>query len=222
MKNYREIFKDLARTKDVTASHMVDYCIYRAMTAKNEKQVPLVNIADALLRKAFTPITRKIKLDNGREPYGRLVSILNIFKWRKDIIFLENDQERIVYDAIVKELLERYAPANLGNRKYFYVFVRQDISPEYQAVQACHVAAKMGSRNALTLKTFDELYITLVGVPNIAALEVAKKDIEELGFAAYEFREPDLNGELTAIASSPIKASDRKRLLSYKRLVFNG
>jgi hypothetical protein len=77
------------------------------------------------------------------------------------------------------------------------------------------------STAAMPPEKFDELYITLIGVPDIAALGTAIEDIKAVGGKAYEFREPDINNELTAVASSPILAKDRKRLLSYKRLVFN-
>jgi len=200
-----------------------------------------VKIANWYIRRAFTPITRKVKLDNGREPWDTVARTLLFSLPRRGMPrsdpahLFDTKQEFNEYASIIGELQKVYEQPP-ADRYYFYVFVRQDISPEYQAVQACHVAAKMGYRTgfhqglqggaitstaAMPPEKFDELYITLIGVPDIAALGTAIEDIKAVGGKAYEFREPDINNELTAVASSPILAKDRKRLLSYKRLVFN-
>lgn len=223
MKDFRSVFKALAQSKQLTRHHVIQNCVLRALAVQGKTLEEKVSIADWYVRQAFTPITRKVKLDNGREPYDTVYWAL--FYGKLDINqFFDTDGEEVEYSAILQGLIKRYSkPKDYYGRCYFYVFVRQDISPEYQAVQACHAAAKMGHREGASQfseKSFDQLYITLVGVPDVNGLVTAIADISALGLEAYMFHEPDLNGELTAVASSPIPASERKRLLSYKRLKF--
>jgi hypothetical protein len=227
MKNFTQIFTDLAQAKQFKRYHAVQRAILIGMKVGHDQLI----IANSILHQAFSPITRKQKLDNGRLPFDTLIVALAEAKY--DIMrFFDNDEEVKEYLGILNELLVKHSyvkSAEFANRKYVYIFVRQDMSPEYQLVQAAHAAAKMGHRQGdlvhkgdekLVTQRFDELYFAVIGVPDIAGLAVAMGDAKEVGATVYPFYEPDVGNLLTAFATSPIYASDRKRLLSYKKLRF--
>jgi len=217
MKDFRQTFKALAQAKQIASWNITKLCIYKAMTAKSD--TPKAIIANQLLRESYTPITRKIKLDNGSNPYDAIVNTLQYTSLQLSPE-LETPEELKQYNDIVTELRKKYLPtAETAVRQYVYIFVRQDISPEYQLVQSAHAAAKMG--NKTPNGNFDELYFACIGVPDIKGLKVAMDDVHSLGAITYPFYEPDIGNELTAVASSPIYAADRKRLLSYKKLRFS-
>jgi hypothetical protein len=237
MKDFRTHFKTLATSKSLTSTDIVQNCILRAMKITKRLAIQgevsagaALIFADKLIYKSFTPVTRKVKLDNGRLPYDKVYLALTHAADAKH--FFEDDdnglKDFVEYKDILKELVKQYSVYDSRcldkeylKRHYIYIFVRQDIFPEYQAVQACHVAAKMGHRiGQYPNDLFDGLYFTLVGVPDIKALQVAAEDIKAVGATVYTFHEPDIGNELTAVASGPIAAPYRKRLLSYKLLRF--
>ena len=230
MKNFTKFYKEIARDKAVHATTIAQYCIFKALYVAERKGLVAIDLADSFLRRSFTPITRKNKLDNGRFPFDTLRSIILALKYQKWFLLKEEQEifdtqeEYTLYKQIVDELYKKYTPnAEYISRKYVYIFVRQDISPEYQAVQAAHVAAKMGyeqHKAQMHEDAFAGLYFALIGVPNVAALNVAIEDIRSVGGKPYLFHEPDIGNELTAVASNPIPSMHRKRLLSYKKLTF--
>jgi hypothetical protein len=228
MKNFKSIHVQWAKSKELSSRNMVEYAILRAMvTVQDPTDENLVNQAAYYINRAFTPITKKIKLDNGREPRDTLALIVSRMKgtlpYYGENVF-ETQEGLDTYQRIIAALHERYKrPQDYYQRKYVYIFVRQDISPEYQAVQAAHAACKMGHRSAaIPEKDFDNLYFALIGVPNLEAMAIAIKDCNEVGATVYPFYEPDIGNQLTAFATDPIWMSQRKRLLSYNRLRFRG
>ena len=52
MTHYKEIFKAKARAKTVTASDMLTYAIFKAMSAKGENKEEILN---SIVSKSFTP-----------------------------------------------------------------------------------------------------------------------------------------------------------------------
>jgi len=232
MKDFRTIYKTLARTKQLDRYHMVQYAILKAIRDHDPTwhRISLESLADVYLKRAFTPITRKSKLDNGREPFDTIYWTLfgcgfSILASDPDNIF-SNNEELEKYHAIIKALQTKYSFTKTSeylNRHYVYTFVRQDISPEYQLVQAAHAAAKMGySRGRIGDATdfFDGLYFAVIGVANDEEMAIAIKDCKDVGLKTYCFFEPDIGNVLTAFSTSPCRADKRKRLLSYKKLKF--
>lgn len=232
MKDFRSIYKDLARSRKTNRYHAVQFAILKAMDGETlmSKEV----LADILIRKAFTPITTKTKLDNGREPMDTVYYVLNGLVNNKTHLILDSipdsifndDLELEEYRRILDVLRTKYSFTRTKeylDRHYVYTFVRQDISPEYQLVQAAHAAAKMGHRlgqgETWTTK-FDELYFAVIGVANDKEMAIAIKDCLEVGLTIYPFYEPDIGNILTAFSTSPVRANMRKRLLSYKKLRF--
>lgn len=233
MKDFRQIFKTLARSKNVSRYHMIEYAILKAIRDHEPTwhRITVDQLADVYIRRAFTAISRKAKLDNGREPmdtvYWTLLGLSHhsILGYQPSYIF-ETDEELQKYKSIIGSLKEKYSfskTKEYQERYYAYTFVRQDISPEYQLVQAAHAAAKMGHREGKALledKAFDEMYFAVIGVANDAEMATAIKDCKEVGLTVYPFYEPDIGNVLTAFSTSPVRADMRKRLLSYKKLKF--
>ncbi len=83
--------------------------------------------------------------------------------------------------------------------KKLYVIVRKDLSISQMAVQAGHALAAYLLHSHFS-RWQNETLIYL-GVKNLSQLEKLKYklDIEDVGYV--EFREPDLNNEVTAIAT---------------------
>jgi hypothetical protein len=80
-----------------------------------------------------------------------------------------------------------------------FVIVRKDLTPSQQAVQAGHALAEY-LLHSLNLRWKNQTLIYL-GVKDGLQLEKVKYKLENSGINFYEFREPDLNNETTAIAS---------------------
>jgi hypothetical protein len=79
------------------------------------------------------------------------------------------------------------------------VIVRKDLTPSQQAVQAGHALAEY-LLHSLNLRWKNQTLIYL-GVKDGLQLEKVKYKLENSGIDFYEFKEPDLNNETTAIAS---------------------
>lgn len=120
-------------------------------------------------------------------------------------------------------------------KNYVYIFVRQDISPEQQAVQAAHVTMKLGyqmrsnaeveysfpneSTHQLSWADPNDTYFTLVGVRNLDALNAVDSILATYNMEYEVFFEPDLNfGEITAIAVYPLPEDKRGPLLAFNLL----
>ena len=82
--------------------------------------------------------------------------------------------------------------------KKLFVLVRTDLNPAYRAVQACHAVAEfvLNRPNVWT----NEILIYL-GVKSLFSLEIIKDRFKKQDIDFIEFREPDLNNEITAIAT---------------------
>lgn len=106
----------------------------------------------------------------------------------------------------------------MSEPEYIYIFVRQDLSPEQQAVQAAHVTLVLG--NKLKRDDVSELYFTLIGIPRLIDFKEVAKELKEHGTKYEVFYEPDQGSTLTAIATHPIPKSRRGNLLKYKLLRF--
>lgn len=103
-----------------------------------------------------------------------------------------------------------------NDRHYTYIFVRQDISPEQQLVQAAHVALVLGSK--LKPEQVQNLYFTVIGIPNLKAFSPLMKQLGRLNIDFTTFYEDDLGDEMTALATWPIHHKNRGELMEYKRL----
>lgn len=124
---------------------------------------------------------------------------------------------------------------------YTYIFVRQDISPEQQLVQAAHATFLLGVESQRVdekptgkdtglvpcqlnegIKPA-ETYFTVIGVRNLRSLYAARDILIKFGYRFEIFHEPDvgLEGEYTAIATYPISEYHRDVLMAFNLLSLN-
>lgn len=88
--------------------------------------------------------------------------------------------------------------------KKLYVIVRKDLTPSQRAVQAGHAVAEYLLHSPRQWKNETLIYL---GVKGLAQLRNIKRKLGFHGVKFTEWKEPDLNNEVTAIASdgkSPI------------------
>jgi len=80
-----------------------------------------------------------------------------------------------------------------------FVIVRKDLSQSQQAVQAGHALAEYLMRGPFS--RWQNGTLIYLGVKGLNQLENIKRKFEREEIPHMEFREPDLNGEITAIAT---------------------
>ena len=225
MKNFKEVWKSLAKAKTATAADVMIYNIFKAMTAKNPNKEEVII---GLLQRAFTPVSRPSKLSNGRRAYDILSRISGqtmiyankVFDFKAEPTTLldcfENVQEIEKYKKLVT-----FANINLGKHVedyYSYVFVRQDLHREQQIVQASHVTLVLGSK--LNGHNPKNLNFVVCGAKDLEDLKKVEAYINDHGVETVDFVESDLNNEVTAIASFPIGVKQKSFMKRYKLLKF--
>ena len=228
MKNFKDVWKQLASDKNVTNSETFQYCILRAMAAVHpDKEM----IASYFVLRAYTVIKNNNKLDNGMYPYfGLFMARAGTTKRSESplISCLETPEEEALFWKLADYNYVEAANIKLSKKFYSFVFVRPDISPEQQLVQVGHVNAALGWKMAgmngsnfiqFTEDLFQSLHM-VVCYPTPYSLEEIKKDINNHGYDVIEFREPDIGNEVTAIASFPIKGNNKGFLRHHKALKF--
>lgn len=96
------------------------------------------------------------------------------------------------------------------------MLVRKDLPLTQQAVQACHAAIE-AAREFLSPSGVHP-HLVLCGVNNEATLHRETKRLEKLGIRFACFREPDRAGELTALATEPLRGEARRPMRRYQLL----
>jgi hypothetical protein len=223
--DYKKVWKDLNASKSIQSYHIIQLAILKAIEKYKDDPAVIAKSKNYIYHKmaqAFTPISRKVKLDNGRKEFDAVKNALYFIGPRYPHLFYR-DLKNILSPEGVKLYGDIARNLNMDgfveyyNREYVYIFVRQDISPEYQAVQSAHVTLRLGyTLKDMDKKRMENLYFTLVGVPG-------SKEIYELANehqTAEKFFEPDFNNQITAIALMPVLARKRGKLMTYKKLVF--
>jgi len=83
--------------------------------------------------------------------------------------------------------------------KKLYVIVRKDLSISQRAVQAGHAVAEFLLRGPFS--RWNNGTLIYLGVKGLNQLENIKNKFEREDIPYIEFKEPDLNNEITAIAT---------------------
>jgi len=228
MLNINKQWKYLHNTKTLQSKHVIQRAVLRAME-KTDDANKAIDIIFRDLIKSFAPRTNKNARDNG---YGSLQAIHQALK---DALIDSGLMQQVLGVSINKlgdfkeakylKFLRTFSAHRIDeyyNRHYVYIFVRQDIFPEYQLVQAAHVALKIGwfIRNEDMGSNPSELYFTVIGVKDLDALRNVANHLNKRHISWEWFHEPDIN-EPTAIATYPIPIRERGDLLQYKLLRFN-
>lgn len=235
MKDFKKIFKELARAKQATAADHLEYFILKAITAKSN--VDKVQIASDMIKEAFLPTTNKNKLDNGQHPNLGLIKAMfeafiypttmkelegKTFATRPLLDCIENDMELWQYRNIISTIRSKVTEEKeFIDHDYLFFFVRNDIDPGYQAVQAAHAALLLGKE----LDGYDLNKLNFV-VCGASKLDLERNIPERIrnGFEKppqyVGFYEPDLHGEITCIGTHPIPYSQKSVFGDYKLLKF--
>lgn len=103
------------------------------------------------------------------------------------------------------------------DRQYLYIFVRQDICAEQQAVQAAHATFVAGRDLEALGVTFDPNYVhfVLIGVPSLVELERAARLAYDNQIQTACFFEGDMDDELTAFAAGVVTQEKRAVFKEY-------
>ncbi len=229
MKNFDTYWKTLANSKKAKRNHVIQRAVLVAMASKSN--VDKIDIVHSILLDAFTPITNKNKLANGRTRYDSIdgydgggrgsAKFRNPSSKVLDVAYseiLETDAEidefNALLDAINVDSMDKY---------YTYVFVRQDITPEQVVVQAAHATMVAGAeayKNRSILPPTSTVNFVVVGVPTEAELWNTAKILKGESISFETFRESDMNHQTTALATHPIRWDKRANLLDYPLLTF--
>lgn len=238
MKDFKKVFKELARAKQATAADHLEYFILKAISAKSNHSK--AQIASEMIKEAFRPVTNKVKLENGMHPHHGL-DVAMAEAWIYPVNFeelskrnlstrpllecIENDLELKQYQSIIKEIKDSlFANGEFLDKDYSFFFVRDDIDPSYQAVQAAHAALLLGQHLSKKNINLNDLNFVVCA----ASSEQIDKYIPERIKASTEnvelvkFVEPDIGNKVTCIATTPIPYSHKNVFGDFKLLKFYG
>lgn len=102
---------------------------------------------------------------------------------------------------------------------YVYVLVRKDLSLPQQTVQSCHAAIE-ATRLFITSEQIHP-HLVICHVSDEESLTRETIRLEACGVKFASFYEPDLNNEMTAIATEPLVGDDRRVCHRYRLLNYN-
>lgn len=213
------LWKKLANEKNIKYYDVAAYALIRAINSKSNEKL---EVARALLLKAFTPITNENKLNNGAVPFQRLQWSLNWANWS---VLLEelSPEEKKTFLSLVEQLRKE----EWSDPEFCYILTRTDLPKVHQLVQTAHVTLQAG--HFLGKKNYDvrNLHFCVLDGGTENDLREALR-AKNLGLA-FCFTEPDADklwggnprGELTAIALHPMRrsAAQRKGIFSEKKLL---
>lgn len=100
---------------------------------------------------------------------------------------------------------------------YIYVFVREDLSTPQIAVQACHACIE-------ATKTFnveglpEHPSVVLLAAKNEQRLDRVRKYLIDQAVRHVFFVEPDMDSQMTAIATEPVQGDKRNIFSKYQLL----
>lgn len=102
-----------------------------------------------------------------------------------------------------------------GQTPYLYVLVRTDLSLAQQAVQAAHAVIEASPSIPSELQ---HPHLILCGVKSESQLSESLQRLREAGIQCYEWREDDLDNQLTSIATEPVYGEDREHFNKFQLL----
>jgi hypothetical protein len=100
------------------------------------------------------------------------------------------------------------------------VLVRKDLPHPQQVVQACH--ASLDAALAFPSAFSEHPNVIVCGIRDEPRLIRCLDRLERSGVRCRSFREPDLGGQLTAVATEPVRADGRRLFRQFQLLRGNG
>ncbi len=98
-----------------------------------------------------------------------------------------------------------------------YVLARADLPTSHRAVQAVHATIE-ASRQGLIPAGTEHPYLVVLTVPTEADLERMIGTLELAAIPHCAYREPDLGGTMTALATAPVLGEQRRHFRRWKLL----
>ena len=232
-------WKQLAHDKQNTLVDTVNYCIIKAMAAKEPNKV---KVAAGILQDAFKPVTNLNKYENnGRIAYHALYC----YRMTEP----SSDQNRLLHFALTE--MEEYTEFNqileralrrlhqeLGKWYTYFILDKNLPTPEEKTVQGMHAAMKLGATlaNEVYLNpgiakghVLNELNFVVCEAEGAEGVRGAAEYLYSLGHETIEFRDTMYNktnddilsgGVVTAIASYPVKSTKRRPMRRYRLMKF--
>lgn len=212
MENIKKLWKQLSDNKCATANDVAAYMIIRAIHSKSNDKI---EVAKALLSRAFTPITNTNKLNNGCKPYDGLQRALIGTKYSRLLNELSALTLGVFLDIVKALKSEDWKPER--DETFCYIVTRSDLPPIHQLVQTAH--ATMVAGQAYNEVDANHLHFCVLDGGNEDDLLRLCTKLTVAGISYVWFREPDAthlwNGkspsEITAIACKPMKKSFAKK-----------
>ena len=99
---------------------------------------------------------------------------------------------------------------------YLYAITRRDLSPIYAATQASH--AIFAASQALHDSNSEQPHFCICTAKDEDSLRNAAQNLEQLGIRFTAWYEPDLDNQLTAIATECIYGEQRKHFNHFQLL----
>lgn len=227
--NTNTIIKGYKLRAEAKVNSLVDTIIYSIARAYKvaESEGEAGYLATRNVLRSVVPTTSKNKLEFNQagDAFFTLNNALRHLakrlpeRWR-DVLETE-DQEQI------QKMAARLQDAT--TRHYLYIFVRQDMCAEQQAVQAAHATFVAGAHiradfagNNNRAKWFDpnSTHFVLIGVPDLSALLHAHNLSLNSGISTHAFHEEDLNDEMTAFTTGIVTQEKRSVFKDYGLLKF--
>jgi hypothetical protein len=99
---------------------------------------------------------------------------------------------------------------------YVYAFVRQDLPPPQQAIQAAHACIE--AARSFISPADEHPHLVLLAVADELQLARVLTRLLRLDVQCKPFHEPDLGHELTALATEPVRGARRRIFRNYQCL----
>src|SRR6185503_178630 len=101
-------------------------------------------------------------------------------------------------------------------KSYVYAFVRRDLSHPQQVVQTCHACIEVA--RSLLPPLDEHPHLVLLGAPSEQTLWAILHRLQALGIVCKSFCDSDLDNQLTAIATAPVRGKQRRFVRRYRCL----
>ena len=99
------------------------------------------------------------------------------------------------------------------NKNYIYIFIREDLDPTYQIIQASHATFELGLKTQYNGQT---CHFCLLRAKDEKHLLKIQEDLGRKGIDGHAFFEPDFDTGYTALAYGPIEEGSRKAFRKYR------
>lgn len=89
-----------------------------------------------------------------------------------------------------------------------YVIVRKDLSTAYRCVQGAHALAQYAFEYPRSFKAWNNEILIFLELPTLISMKSFEKKLKDNGIQFTQFREPDLDNQLTALSFRSIHMNE--------------